>query len=689
MNQAPAQGQGQGQPGQGMANRPPNAPNAANVAAPGGAPRQQGTPMYRPEMMRNIPLLSDEEKTKYERGLQQLWAMHDNTAPGSAENIEAKKKIAEFGRVLLSKLQQRRQQQQQLQHQRQQQQQQQQQIQQQMQQQAQQPQQTQPQQGQPQQQLQQAQVQQQVQQQQQIQQQQQQAPQQQQQQPQQFGQPGQQVQMMPQNQQPQVAQNAQPVAATTAPQQQPAPATQTAPNQMGAPNSAAAQLRSLPPHIVSHVRDIIFLAPNTIADKAGWIDQLKLQYAQKLFVMDSASRQMKQIAASLADQSLPPEERKKLEEKKQTLEKQYNDAISFANTVRKQYMQKPAQNGAAVQNPANVARPQSAQGASAMTQPGAGIGNGTPVAAPVNPMQSSAAAINTAIEAAKKQQMAAGRMAGAVNAMAAQVQSPATPAQAQVSPATQVHATQQSVPQQPQQIQQAQPTQQPQAQVKIESGTAPHPAPLNTTMAGPTGVPSAAAPAQNATRMQTPTSATPTSANANIRPLTHAAAMNLASQQRPGMPAVPTAAAGAVPGTSMGVMGAAQQQQQPGHSHAHPPQPVQQAPPPHPTNPKLPIPKVLHDKAIQMPQPVPNIGGAGSGRPTYTGGVMNQPALPKTPAFQLEGEGERVLNKKKLDELVRQVCGGTAEGQDGNMLTPEVEEVRLFCLQFFIAFISF
>lgn len=33
-----------------------------------------------------------------------------------------------------------------------------------------------------------------------------------------------------------------------------------------------------------------------------------------------------------------------------------------------------------------------------------------------------------------------------------------------------------------------------------------------------------------------------------------------------------------------------------------------------------------------------------------------------------------MLSKKKLDELVRQVCGGTAESLDGNILTPEVEE---------------
>jgi transcription initiation factor TFIID subunit 12 len=56
---------------------------------------------------------------------------------------------------------------------------------------------------------------------------------------------------------------------------------------------------------------------------------------------------------------------------------------------------------------------------------------------------------------------------------------------------------------------------------------------------------------------------------------------------------------------------------------------------------------------------------------------MGQPVLQKTPGFNLEGEGERVMNKRKLDELVRQVTGG-GEGLDsGEGLTPEVEDVRL------------
>jgi hypothetical protein len=99
---------------------------------------------------------------------------------------------------------------------------------------------------------------------------------------------------------------------------------------------------------------------------------------------------------------------------------------------------------------------------------------------------------------------------------------------------------------------------------------------------------------------------------------------------------------------------------------------------------KLQIPKVLPEKATQVPTPVQNMGGIQPGRPSYTGGtgiaggVMGQPALPKIPAYQLEGDGTQVLNKKKLDELVRQVSGGTAEGQEGDLLTPDVEEVSCF-----------
>lgn len=97
---------------------------------------------------------------------------------------------------------------------------------------------------------------------------------------------------------------------------------------------------------------------------------------------------------------------------------------------------------------------------------------------------------------------------------------------------------------------------------------------------------------------------------------------------------------------------------------------------------KMPIPKNLN---IPPLQPV----SMASARPTFTGGasngangIMNQPAVPKLPGYILEGEGERVLSKKKLDELVRQVTGG-GEGLGGQLLTPECEEVSITYQRFF------
>ncbi|KAK4233966.1 hypothetical protein C8A03DRAFT_38284 [Achaetomium macrosporum] len=76
---------------------------------PSNANRTQGALILRPEMVQLIGYLSQEEKVKYEKRLANLWEMHDNAAPGSKQN-EAKKKIADFGKVLCNKLLQRRQQ---------------------------------------------------------------------------------------------------------------------------------------------------------------------------------------------------------------------------------------------------------------------------------------------------------------------------------------------------------------------------------------------------------------------------------------------------------------------------------------------------------------------------------------------------------------------------------------------------
>ncbi|KAF2445595.1 hypothetical protein P171DRAFT_454154 [Karstenula rhodostoma CBS 690.94] len=88
-------------------------------------------------------------------------------------------------------------------------------------------------------------------------------------------------------------------------------------------------------------------------------------------------------------------------------------------------------------------------------------------------------------------------------------------------------------------------------------------------------------------------------------------------------------------------------------------------------NPKMPIPRNLN---TSQPSPVP----MGPARPTISGptngapGPMGQPVIARMPPFQLEGDNDRVLSKRKLDELVRQVTGGSEEA-----LTPEVEEAVL------------
>ena len=52
----------------------------------------------------------------------------------------------------------------------------------------------------------------------------------------------------------------------------------------------------------------------------------------------------------------------------------------------------------------------------------------------------------------------------------------------------------------------------------------------------------------------------------------------------------------------------------------------------------------------------------------------------------MEGEGDRVLSKKKLDELVRQVTGGGQGLDGGEGLTPDVEEV-CDALYFLVSFL--
>ncbi|KAL9586098.1 MAG: hypothetical protein Q9212_001136 [Teloschistes hypoglaucus] len=108
-------------------------------------------------------------------------------------------------------------------------------------------------------------------------------------------------------------------------------------------------------------------------------------------------------------------------------------------------------------------------------------------------------------------------------------------------------------------------------------------------------------------------------------------------------------------------------------THAHPQPSVRDT---QNNNTKMPIPK---DLKVAQPQPV----SMGPARPTLTGGPSNgasgpmgQPAIQKHPGYVLEGDGERVMGRKKLEELVRQVTGGV-DGEEGETLSAAAEETLL------------
>lgn len=92
----------------------------------------------------------------------------------------------------------------------------------------------------------------------------------------------------------------------------------------------------------------------------------------------------------------------------------------------------------------------------------------------------------------------------------------------------------------------------------------------------------------------------------------------------------------------------------------------------------MPIPPKLSTPVAQPVQMAPARPTIGAGPQ----GMLGQPGLQKAPGFTLEGDDGRVLSKKKLDDLVRQVTGG------GEGLTPEVEEVSIHRIHIYISFLE-
>lgn len=400
------------------------------------------------------------------------------------------------------------------------------------------------------------------------------------------------------------------------------------------PNPAQQGRPQIPPKILEHVHKFPYTVPSHIIsgtpEATKWISEAKSRYVKGLVAMDNATQRITAYENMYKKRNeegrpLTPEEEKEYREKKEQAVKSHAEAKQFIDGFRAQQQREHQAQSANAQQ----GNPQ--QGGN-----GSGSGGQTPVRAPMsatqpqNPAIQNTQTVNAAIEAARNQQMGGSRPPMQQNGQGSQMQNQNAP----------------SIPQhQGGQVQ----------HIKQEAGVPQ----INTQMQGrpiQNNSPQSAVP-------QPAQSAGPQSAVSNPqipRALTHPQALQTAAR---------TYSSGQTSGTP-NVMG---------HSHTHPsaPRETQNVI----TN-KMPIPKHLPERAILPPQSV----AMGNARPTYSGGasnsngVLSQPVLQKTPGYNMEGEGDRVLNKKKLDELVRQVTGGGEGLGGGEALTPEVEEVCLFTL---------
>ncbi|PHH60761.1 hypothetical protein CDD81_1299 [Ophiocordyceps australis] len=670
-----------------------------------GQPATAGTqarpPMYQPNQIRGLPMLSEEEKTKYEQGLRGLWNKVNTSTSNSPEQLAARHKIIEFSRMLISKIQTRRNQA----------------AQQQVRQQGGQSsapsrpasasQQT-P--GAP-----------------------------------QPAAPGQQQQQQPEQQQKQPQQS---VAGNAASLQGDTAVLSVAASQLqSAQGAAMATSRAkVPDAYIQRANEVnwqLLVQHNnkTAAELTRMREEMREKYARCVWRKDMMQKQMAsmEIAADkhISERKengnpISDEESKQFHSRRELQNRGISESQKYIDSVRRQ--QETLQIGAQQQQLGSAGLgaqqqtdPQQSQtaGTNATQKLASGVNQGLAIAPHAGP----------AADAARKQHL---------NRASPAITTPVS--SAQPLPQNQARAVN------PQ-------SQMPLQQHQGHSTEQAHASPVNTgfpAMAQKQGQVHSPAPGQ-AARVQTPQAAPPGPA----RTLSHSAAMSLANQRAtntPGGASLPNQQSTVVTHSPAG--GPAHQQ---GHPHAHPTQQQQQPlppsqqhqqqvqqsqqqppqPPPQPqsqpqsqsqsqTQPpaqtlpqtqaqsqaqtqaqatsqaqiqpqpssqtqsqqsmvsKMPIPKTLPEKATTIPQGVSVGGGVNPGRPSMTqgsgtlGGVMNQPAVSRVPAYNHDAEGDHVLSKKKLDELVRQVCGGSAEGHEGSLLAPEVEENILNMADMFV-----
>ncbi|KFX93292.1 hypothetical protein V490_04924 [Pseudogymnoascus sp. VKM F-3557] len=432
-----------------------------------------------------------------------------------------------------------------------------------------------------------------------------------------------------------------------APSQQSQADGSAAPSQPQAPAQATPARPPVSENMRNHVNSFPYVAPSTLgpAEGAQWIQEIKGKYLKALLAMENTAGGLKRLEAQVAVRTqggkpLTPEEQKELQIKKEAFQKNHSDAKRFVDGFRRQQSE-----AAAAQAQAGGAAGSQAQ--QQTSQPPQGIAvPPRPTMNTQQPAQSQAMAqteaVQAAMQAARNQQVNGGR--------------PNAP-----TPTQQNEQQNQSQPPNPANAGSMPPNQNAQGGANIKSegaaaGGLPH---VNTALATAPHIQQMQnrQPAQNSPQSAAPPSATSVGPP---KPLTHSDAVAHAAR---------TYSSSQASGQAQGSVMA---------SHSHPPSMPRDAP-----NIKtnlMPIPKVLPPRATESPHPMqmPPTRPTYSGGPSGSGsGLMQQPVMQKAPGFNVEGDAERVLNKRKLDELIRQVTGG-GEGLDNSEgLTPEVEDCVL------------
>lgn len=402
-------------------------------------------------------------------------------------------------------------------------------------------------------------------------------------------------------------------------------------------------INQLIPQIQARVSALnFFLPPNVTPEQVQtWIPEARLRYGIALQKQEVGRARMAELRSSYAQRqsqgNMSQEEMQVFKNRQLAAEKLFREGSEFLNKFKEQQESFKLQ---AQQNPQNQAMSQTGQGSQPANISQAPAGAAAPAATQTAPNTQAGAAANT-MQSGQAPTPAAHTINSAVNAarnQAGQAMSPSHSQTGQQPPSTQSAGNTPvpiSAPQPPAQRPQA-PSQQGTPGTQVTFSQTPN---IDGSTPTPPGPP------QQQVNQGPP------------RPLSHQAAISQAAQT---------------------YTNTTPQQQTPTNQQAH------STGQHHPQgylanrstdttsrNINMAIPKNLNvstPEPVSMPASRPSL----SGGPSHGAmGMMGQPAIQKHPGYVLEGEGQRVLSKKMLDILVRQVTGGG----EGEMLTPDAEEV--------------